>query len=103
MGCALTIWLGEEAIRLQDLSDGAISADPMANAGLCPASGMKIDATPDHHCTMSHQVRLSMQDILLMVGPYGDWVKYSLDESVELVTEIDGVRPSAHPACFTFL
>lgn len=26
-----------------------------------------------------------------MVGPYGDWVKYSLDESVELVTEIDGV------------
>ena len=32
-----------------------------------------------------------MQDILLMVGPYGDWVKYNLDESVELVTEIDGV------------
>ena len=26
-----------------------------------------------------------------MVGPYGDWVKYNLDESVELVTEIDGV------------
>ena len=33
-----------------------------------------------------------MQDILLMVGPYGDWVKYNLDEKVELVTEIDGVR-----------
>ncbi len=27
-----------------------------------------------------------------MVGPYGDWVKYNLDEKVELVTEIDGVR-----------
>ena len=44
-----------------------------------------------------------MQDILLMVGPYGDWVKYSLDERVELVTEIDGVRPLAHlhasPSC----
>jgi len=32
-----------------------------------------------------------VQDILLMVGPYGDWVKYNLDENVELVTEIDGV------------
>jgi hypothetical protein len=44
-----------------------------------------------------------VQDILLMVGPYGDWVKYSLDESVELVTEIDGVCPLARPACSTFL
>ena len=35
---------------------------------------------------------LVVQDILLMVGPYGDWVKYNLDEKVELVTEIDGVR-----------
>ena len=33
-----------------------------------------------------------------MVGPYGDWVKYNLDESVELVTEIDGV--SSHE-CFS--
>lgn len=88
---------------MQDLSDGSILAALMAVAGLCPASGMKIDTTPDHHCTMSHQMRLSMQDILLMVGPYGDWVKYSLDERVELVTEIDGVRPLAHlhasPSC----
>lgn len=26
-----------------------------------------------------------------MVGPYGDWVKYSLEEPVQLVTECDGV------------
>ena len=32
------------------------------------------------------------QDILLMVGPYGDWVKYSLEERALLVTELDGVR-----------
>jgi len=30
-----------------------------------------------------------------MVGPYGDWVKYNLDENVELVTEIDGVLISS--------
>ena len=30
-----------------------------------------------------------------MVGPYGDWVKYNLDEKVDLVTEIDGVRCSS--------
>ena len=37
-----------------------------------------------------------VQDILLMVGPYGDWVKYNLDEKVELVTEIDGVSFPLH-------
>jgi hypothetical protein len=35
---------------------------------------------------------VTLQDILLMVGPYGDWVKYSLEEPVHLVTECDGVR-----------
>lgn len=27
-----------------------------------------------------------------MVGPFGDWVKYSLEEGTHLVTECDGVR-----------
>lgn len=26
------------------------------------------------------------------MGPYGDWVKYSLEEPAVLVTECDGVR-----------
>ena len=43
-----------------------------------------------NHCN-HYESWTAVQDILLMVGPYGDWVKYNLDESVELVTEIDGV------------
>ena len=27
-----------------------------------------------------------------MVGPFGDWVKYSLEAGTHLVTECDGVR-----------
>lgn len=45
-----------------------------------------------HGLALFELVVLVEQDILLMVGPYGDWVKYNLDEKVELVTEIDGVR-----------
>ncbi|KAK9907253.1 hypothetical protein WJX75_000093 [Coccomyxa subellipsoidea] len=37
-------------------------------------------------------VVLYWEDILLLVGPYGDWVKYSLEEPAVLVTECDGVR-----------
>lgn len=33
-----------------------------------------------------------MQDILLMVGPYGDWIKHDLEERTVLVSECDGVR-----------
>ena len=33
-----------------------------------------------------------MQDILLMVGPYGDWIKHTLEEHTVLVSECDGVR-----------
>lgn len=35
---------------------------------------------------------LRLQDILLMVGPYGDWVKYNIEEHTVLVSECDGVR-----------
>lgn len=35
---------------------------------------------------------LRLQDILLMVGPYGDWVKYNIEEHTLLVSECDGVR-----------
>lgn len=33
-----------------------------------------------------------VQDILLMVGPYGDWIKHDLEERTVLVSECDGVR-----------
>ncbi len=32
------------------------------------------------------------QDILLMVGPYGDWVKHAVEPGAALVPEVDGVR-----------
>ena len=46
-------------------------------------------------CAVDREISSLVQDILLMVGPYGDWVKYNLDENVELVTEIDGVLISS--------
>ncbi|CAG8500529.1 11622_t:CDS:10 [Diversispora eburnea] len=30
--------------------------------------------------------------IVLMVGPFGDWIKYSYDDSIYLIPEVDGVR-----------
>ena len=33
-----------------------------------------------------------VQDILLMVGPYGDWIKHNLEDRTILVSECDGVR-----------
>ena len=33
---------------------------------------------------------LCMQDVMLLVGPYGDWVKYDLEEQVILIQEVDG-------------
>ena len=35
---------------------------------------------------------LYWDEILLMVGPYGDWVKYTYDEPAVLAAECDGVR-----------
>eukprot|EP01006_Ploeotia_vitrea_P014258 TRINITY_DN3823_c0_g1_i1.p1 TRINITY_DN3823_c0_g1~~TRINITY_DN3823_c0_g1_i1.p1 ORF type:complete len:855 (+),score=458.50 TRINITY_DN3823_c0_g1_i1:18-2582(+) len=36
---------------------------------------------------------------LLMVGPYGDFVKYQYDQPLRLVTEVDGVRIVANRQC----
>jgi hypothetical protein len=37
-------------------------------------------------------VMLYWDEVLLMVGPYGDWVKFSYDEALVLAPECDGVR-----------
>ncbi|KAL3162570.1 hypothetical protein ABBQ38_008623 [Trebouxia sp. C0009 RCD-2024] len=37
-------------------------------------------------------VVMCWQDILLMVGPYGDWIKHDLEGKTVLVSECDGVR-----------
>ncbi|TPX37893.1 hypothetical protein SeMB42_g06813 [Synchytrium endobioticum] len=37
-------------------------------------------------------VVLHWPDTLLVVGPFGDWIKYTYDGVVHMVTEIDGVR-----------
>ena len=41
---------------------------------------------------------LWLQDLLLLVGPHGDWVNLSLDEEVVLVQEVDGTSPP-QPLC----
>ena len=43
-------------------------------------------------CAFSDEHVADMQDILLMVGPYGDWIKHDLEERTVLVCECDGVR-----------
>ncbi|KAA6418805.1 MAG: vacuolar sorting-associated 16 protein [Trebouxia sp. A1-2] len=37
-------------------------------------------------------VVMCWQDILLMVGPYGDWIKHNLEFKTVLVSECDGIR-----------
>jgi hypothetical protein len=34
-----------------------------------------------------------------MVGPFGDWIKYSYDDAIYLVPEIDGVRVISSDKC----
>jgi hypothetical protein len=34
-----------------------------------------------------------------MVGPFGDWIKYSYDDAIYLVPEIDGVRVISCDKC----
>lgn len=48
--------------------------------------------TVTRHQRASHASLLRLQDILLMVGPFGDWVKYNIEEHTVLVSECDGVR-----------
>jgi hypothetical protein len=44
-------------------------------------------------------VVLYWDKMVLMVGPYGDWVKYTYDEAVVLLPEIDGVRVISSSLC----
>ena len=37
-------------------------------------------------------VVIRWEEQIVMVGPYGDWVKYTYDDSVVLISECDGVR-----------
>lgn len=34
-----------------------------------------------------------------MVGPFGDWIKYSYDDSIYLIPEVDGVRVISSDKC----
>ncbi|KAI8328235.1 Vps16, C-terminal region-domain-containing protein [Chlamydoabsidia padenii] len=38
-------------------------------------------------------------NIVLMVGPFGDWVKFSYDDPIFLSSEIDGVRITSNDKC----
>lgn len=44
-------------------------------------------------------VVLYWDKIVLMVGPYGDWVKYSYEQSLSLIAELDGVRIISGTQC----
>lgn len=46
------------------------------------------------NCINSNHLYPALQDILLVVGPYGDWVNFDLSEQVKLVQEVDG-RPAS--------
>ncbi|KAI8834303.1 Vps16, N-terminal region-domain-containing protein [Chytridium lagenaria] len=40
----------------------------------------------------SDSVILHWHDIVLVIGPFGDWIKYSVDGEVCLFSEVDGIR-----------
>ncbi|KAJ3299233.1 hypothetical protein HK104_009629 [Borealophlyctis nickersoniae] len=44
-------------------------------------------------------VVLHWEDTILMVGPFGDWIKYSYEGVVHLVPEFDGVRIISNDRC----
>jgi hypothetical protein len=44
-------------------------------------------------------VVLYWDKILLMVGPYGDWIKYTYEEPIYLIPECDGVRIISNQKC----
>lgn len=41
-----------------------------------------------------------LQDLLLLVGPYGDWVKLDLEQPVALVQEVDGALLASSSTCW---
>ncbi|KAG0225975.1 hypothetical protein BGW42_003963 [Actinomortierella wolfii] len=44
-------------------------------------------------------VILYWDQIVLMVGPHGDWIKYTYDDAIYLIPEIDGVRIISSEKC----
>ncbi|KAG0040394.1 hypothetical protein BGZ82_003119 [Podila clonocystis] len=44
-------------------------------------------------------VILYWDKIVLMVGPFGDWIKYSYDEAIFMIPEVDGVRIISSEKC----
>ncbi|KAJ3415205.1 hypothetical protein HDV05_005345 [Chytridiales sp. JEL 0842] len=48
----------------------------------------------------SDAVVLHWEDTVLVVGPFGDWIKYSVDGVACLVSEIDGMRIICADKCF---
>ncbi|KAF9114225.1 hypothetical protein BGX27_011427 [Mortierella sp. AM989] len=44
-------------------------------------------------------VVLYWDKIVLMVGPFGDWIKYSYDDAIFLIPEIDGIRVISSEKC----
>ncbi|RIB09211.1 Vps16, C-terminal region-domain-containing protein, partial [Gigaspora rosea] len=44
-------------------------------------------------------VVLYWDNLLLMIGPFGDWVRYPYDDAIYLITEIDGVRIFSSDRC----
>ncbi|KAG2182766.1 hypothetical protein INT44_005746 [Umbelopsis vinacea] len=42
---------------------------------------------------------LSTSKIVLMIGPFGDWIKLSYDDAIYLIPEIDGVRVITADKC----
>ncbi|KAG0268380.1 hypothetical protein DFQ27_006874 [Actinomortierella ambigua] len=44
-------------------------------------------------------VILYWDKIVLMVGPHGDWIKYTYDDAIYLIPEIDGVRIISSEKC----
>ncbi|KAJ3045631.1 hypothetical protein HK097_001142, partial [Rhizophlyctis rosea] len=44
-------------------------------------------------------VVMHWEDTILMVGPFGDWIKYTYDGVVQMVPEVDGVRIISSDKC----
>lgn len=44
-------------------------------------------------------VVLYWDKIVLMVGPFGDWIKYTYEDPIYLASEIDGVRIISNDRC----
>lgn len=39
------------------------------------------------------------EKLVLMVGPFGDWIKFSYEDAIYLISEIDGVRVIGTEKC----